>query len=82
MTNLVYDYESAIPHVTTNPASKVLPFKREKIDYKDLKQRKELVTNFKQLKTPDDVLKGKKLRRQINREDDNMILEIMLKAKL
>jgi len=60
---------------------KALPFQREKIDYREVQRNKDIVNNKvgKWKQKGDGSLHGKELRKQINREDAGIIMQIMYK---
>ncbi|TNV73484.1 hypothetical protein FGO68_gene13279 [Halteria grandinella] len=76
-TGLAYDYQSAIEKVTPGSQyKKVLPFKREPIDY----AKKNRVIDLKGMQAPKQILHGAKLRKQLNKEDDWLIVEMLMKT--
>jgi len=56
----------------------VLPFQREKVDYLRHQRVLERVKGIKR----EGTMTQKKLRRQINREDDSMILNMLVRPAL
>jgi hypothetical protein len=74
---LYYDYVKAIDKVTPGSQyKKALPFKREKIDYVKLKR----IIDLRAVKAPKEKLQGEKLRNHINKEDDWLIVELLMKT--
>jgi hypothetical protein len=74
--DVMYNYDVSLKSQVYSSNLKALPFKREKIDYAKVFRNRDI--NTKSLKWPKDgsiiKLKGRDLRRQLNREDSGIIL--------
>lgn len=77
----MYNYDISLKQQVFQNNLKALPFQREKIDYKEVRRNKDIVNLKvgKWSKKGDGSLHGKELRRQINREDNGIIMQIMMK---
>lgn len=75
---MVYDYTGAIDKLKANSSKNVLPFQRQKIDYAQLHR----VIDLKAIKAPRDVLRGRSVRRMLNKEDDLLVLDRIIRPAL
>ena len=74
----MYDYDQALDKfMISNQSKNALPFRRKKIDYSSLKR----IIDVKETGVKAN-LKGKKLRRHLNKEDDAMIYNLVIQPSI